>query len=146
MSDAVTEAASAVFLAERLDRLRKLVDDGIARPLSWRQDQLKGLLRFVADHEDAILAALRADLGKCKAEAGVADIIMVRFEVQLMLRTLRSWMKPRRVPTPIAAQPGTSWVQQEPFGLTLILGTWNYPSSRFLYLSPERWRPEMPQW
>ena len=34
--------------------------------------------------------------------------------------------------TPLAAQPGKSWLQQEPFGLALILGTWNYPFQQIL--------------
>ena len=36
-------------------------------------------------------------------------------------------MKPRRVPTPLAMQPGTSRICHEPLGLALIIGAWNYP-------------------
>jgi aldehyde dehydrogenase (NAD+) len=36
------------------------------------------------------------------------------------------------VSTPLAVQPGRSWVQQEPFGLALIFGTWNYPFQQIL--------------
>jgi acyl-CoA reductase-like NAD-dependent aldehyde dehydrogenase len=111
----------------RREQLRKAVDDGVARPLSWRLAQLDGLLRFVADHETAMLEALKADLGRCPAEARLADITMVRSEIQLMKRNLRQWLRPQPVRTPLAAQPGKSWVQQESFGLALILGTWNYP-------------------
>lgn len=125
-------AASSLFPADRLEQLRKTVDGGVVRSLSWRQDQLDGLLRFVADHEEAMLAALKADLGRCAAEARLADISMVRSEIRLMRRNLRRWLKPRYVRTPIAAQPGRSWVQQEPFGLALILGTWNYPFQQIL--------------
>jgi aldehyde dehydrogenase (NAD+) len=116
----------------RLQQLRKSIDEGVYRSLSWRQAQLDGLLRFVADHEDAMLAALEADLGRCAAEARLADILMVRSELKLIRRNLRRWLQPRYVRTPLAAQPGKSWVQQEPFGLTLILGTWNYPFQQIL--------------
>ncbi len=120
------------FPQSRLEQLRKAVDDGVARPLSWRLAQLDGLLRFVADHEAAMLQALKADLGRCLVEARLADITMVRSEIQLMRRNLRRWLRPRRVHTPLAAQPGKSWIQQEPFGLALILGTWNYPFQQIL--------------
>jgi aldehyde dehydrogenase (NAD+) len=132
MKNSAIEIADANFPAERLELLRQSVDDGTSRPLSWRLDQLRGLLRFVADHEDAILAALKADLGRCTTEARVADITMVRSEVRLIQRNLKKWLKPHRVSTPVAAQPGRSWIQQEPFGLALILGTWNYPFQQIL--------------
>jgi aldehyde dehydrogenase (NAD+) len=128
----VNGITDAIFPERRLEALRKTVDDGIARPLPWRLAQLDGLLRFIADHEAAMLAALKADLGRCAAEARVADITMVRSEIDLIRRNLHRWMRPRSVPTPLAAQPGRSWIQQEPFGLALILGTWNYPFQQIL--------------
>jgi len=116
----------------RLEQLRKIVDEGVHRSLSWRQAQLDGLLQFVSDHEEAMLAALKADLGRCQAEARLADILMVRSELKLLRRNLRRWLQPQPVRTPLAAQPGKSWLEQEPFGLALILGTWNYPFQQIL--------------
>jgi aldehyde dehydrogenase (NAD+) len=116
----------------RFQRLRKTVDDGLPRSLSWREAQLGGLLRFLSDHEEAMLAALKADLGRCAAEARVADVLMVRSELRGMRRNLRRWLRPRYVSTPLAGQPGKSWVEPEPFGLALILGTWNYPFQQIL--------------
>jgi acyl-CoA reductase-like NAD-dependent aldehyde dehydrogenase len=117
---------------ERLHELRQTVDAGTERPPSWRVAQLNGLLRFVDEHEDAMLDALKADLGRCRAEGRMADVSMVRSEIRHMLRNLRGWLRPRRVRTPLAAQPGTSWTQRDPFGLALILGTWNYPFQQIL--------------
>lgn len=132
MKSPATEIEDALFPNERIERLRKSVDNGVPRSLSWRLDQLHGLLRFVTDHENAILTALKADLGRCTTEARMADISMVRSEVRLIQRNLKKWLRPQRVSTPIAAQPGRSWIQQEPFGLALILGTWNYPFQQIL--------------
>jgi acyl-CoA reductase-like NAD-dependent aldehyde dehydrogenase len=132
MGDEVNGNAEANFPERRLEELRKSVDGGAARPLPWRLNQLDGLLRFVADHETAMLSALKADLGRCSAEAHVADISMVRSEITLMRRNLRRWLRPRPVRTPLAAQPGKSWIEQEPFGVALILGTWNYPFQQIL--------------
>jgi aldehyde dehydrogenase (NAD+) len=117
---------------ERLQLLRQRVDSGIGRPLSWRLAQLRGLLRFVDENEEAMLDAIKADLGRCRVDGRMADISMVRAEIRLTLRNLRRWLRPRRVRTPLAAQPGKSWIQQEPFGLALILGTWNYPFQQIL--------------
>jgi aldehyde dehydrogenase (NAD+) len=120
------------FPQGRLEQLRRNVDAGLERPISWRRAQLDGLLRFVHDHEESMLNALKADLGRCRAEARMADISMVRSEIRLTQRNLRRWLQPLRVRTPLAAQPGKSWVQQEPFGLALIIGAWNYPFQQIL--------------
>ena len=132
MNDDIDRTAGVNFPQLRLEQLRKAADQGVARPLSWRLTQLDGLLRFVTDHEFSILRALKADLGRCPAEARLVDIAMVRSEIDLMRRNLRQWLRPRRVHTPLAAQPGKSWIQQEPLGLALILGTWNYPFQQIL--------------
>jgi aldehyde dehydrogenase (NAD+) len=132
MPSNVIEVVSTNLPVARLQQIRQSVDDGTTRPLSWRLDQLKGLLRFLAEHEEAILAALKVDLGRCTTEARMADITMVRSEVKLILRNLRKWLRPNRVSTPLVAHPGRSWIQQEPFGLALIFGTWNYPFQQIL--------------
>ena len=116
----------------RLSRLRKTVDAGVERSLSWRLAQLDGLLRFTHDHEGPILDALKADLGRCRAEARMADISMVRSEIRVIQKNLRRWLQPTPVRTPLAAQPGKSWIQQEPYGLALIFGAWNYPFQQIL--------------
>jgi acyl-CoA reductase-like NAD-dependent aldehyde dehydrogenase len=132
MENKVPTASDAIFPEDRLKQLRKAVDGGRTRPLAWRLAQLDGLLRFIAVHEAAMLEALKADLGRCPAEARLADITMVRSEIRLIRRNLRQWLQPRFVHTPLAAQPGKSWIKQEPFGLALILGTWNFPFQQIL--------------
>jgi aldehyde dehydrogenase (NAD+) len=41
-------------------------------------------------------------------------------------------MKPKRVATPLMAQPGRSYIQPEPKGVVLIIAPWNYPMSMIL--------------
>src|SRR3984957_11881208 len=110
-----TEANEGHLREGRLQELRQTVGDGLPRSLSWRQAQLDGLLRFLSDHEEAMLAALKADLGRCAAEARLADVLMVRSELRGMRLSLRRWLRPRYVSTPLAGQPGRSWVEPEPF-------------------------------
>ena len=54
-----TETAELSSPQARLEQLRRTVDEGVHRSLSWRQAQLDGLLQFVSDHEEAMLAALK---------------------------------------------------------------------------------------
>jgi aldehyde dehydrogenase (NAD+) len=89
-----TETAELTSPPVRLEQLRKTVDEGVHRSLSWRHAQLDGLLQFVSDQEEAMLAALNADLGRCAAEARLADVLMVRSELKLIRRNLRRWLHP----------------------------------------------------
>ena len=75
-----------------------------------------------------MLEALAADLGKPPTEA-FFEIVALRQELKLAQRQLRRWMRPRRVPVPLAQRPGRADVIPEPLGCVLIIGPWNYPFS-----------------
>lgn len=107
--------------------LRRAFDSGRTRPLDWRRAQIRGLEAFLVEEEQAILAALAADLGKPRFEGFSSDVAFVRAECRFVLRRLRRWVAPRRVATPLILQPGRSRVVPEPLGVVLILGAWNYP-------------------
>jgi aldehyde dehydrogenase (NAD+) len=40
---------------------------------------------------------------------------------------LKSWMKPKKVNTPMTIGPACSSVVYEPLGVVLIIGSWNFP-------------------
>ena len=107
--------------------LRKNFTAGLTRTLAYRQQQLMGLARFLKEREEEIKAALHADLGKPAAEALSAEIAVVAMELKLTQSNLAAWMQPKKVPTPMIAQPGTSHIYAEPLGVVLIIAPWNYP-------------------
>ena len=102
-------------------------DNGRTRPLEWRAKQLRGIERMMDECEDEFLKALHADLGKHPQEAWMAEIAYVAGAAAYARKRLKRWTRNRRVPTPVVAQPGKSWVQPEPLGTVLIIGAWNYP-------------------
>jgi aldehyde dehydrogenase (NAD+) len=53
----------------------------------------------------------------------------VQAEASYARKHLTSWIKPKRVRTPLMAQPGRSCIQPEPKGVVLIIAPWNYPMS-----------------
>ena len=67
------------------------------------------------------------DLGRPSIEIYASEIALVASEIALARKKLRSWTKPRRVPTSLVAQPGKSRIYHEPLGVVLIIGPWNYP-------------------
>ena len=94
---------------------------------AWRAKQLKGLITLLETHEQEILDALAADLGKPKLEALTSEILYVTSEAKDVLRHLKRWMKPQRQSIPIWLQPATAHVVHDPLGVVLIIAPWNYP-------------------
>ncbi|HYF57465.1 MAG TPA: aldehyde dehydrogenase family protein [Burkholderiaceae bacterium] len=120
--------------ADRIAALRACFASGRTRTLEWRRRQLDGLRRMMVEEEGPLAAALADDLGRPLQEAWVAELSMVRAEAEHASRRLPRWMAPRRVPTPLVAQPGSSRLVPEPLGVVLVVGAWNYPVQ--LALSP----------
>jgi len=110
-------------------RLRQTFDSGKTRSIEWRLAQLAEIERLMREHEDDLAEALRADLGKCRFEAVLTEISFVAAEAKYARKNLARWMRPKRVRTPIMAQPGHSYLWPEPKGLVLIIAPWNYPLS-----------------
>ncbi|MHB9144601.1 MAG: aldehyde dehydrogenase [Symbiobacteriia bacterium] len=106
---------------------REFFDSGATRSYAFRAEQLRRLRRAIRAHEAEIFAALKMDMGKPEMEAYASEIGFVYEEIRHMLRRLRSWMAPKRVGTPLAAQPATSFILSEPLGEVLIISPWNYP-------------------
>ncbi len=92
-----------------------------------RKNKLKLLLKNFLEMENEVLAALSADLGKSKTEALLAEIYGVKAETNFAIKNLSSWMKTKRVSSPLAISFTKSWVKPEPKGNVLIISPWNYP-------------------
>jgi aldehyde dehydrogenase (NAD+) len=114
-------------IPELVARLRARFDSGVTRPVEWRLEQLRKLEAMLREHEKAFTDALHADLRKPDIEGFLMDIGIVATDIAQMRRKLRSWMKPERVPTPLALQPGKSYLVREPLGVVLVIAPWNYP-------------------
>ena len=107
--------------------LRATFATGRTRDAAWRTAQLRALRRMLAEQEEALLEALRTDLGKPAIEAFLTEIAFVRAEVDVTLKHLRRWMRPERVGIPVKQQPGRARIHRDPLGVVLIIGPWNYP-------------------
>lgn len=107
--------------------LRATFDSGITRSADWRDRQLAGIARLLAEQGPALSTALIKDLRRTDIEAGLFDIMPTKGELTHARKRFRSWMRPRRVPTSLATKPGRAWVQYEPVGVVLIIAPWNYP-------------------
>ena len=107
--------------------LRATYNSGHTRPLAWRKHQLEQMIKMLEENEPEFLAALKTDLGKPTVEGFITDIAFITGEIKLMLKNLKKWNKPQRVPTPLVTMPAKSQLIPEPLGVVLVIAPWNYP-------------------
>uniref|UniRef100_A0A453CK11 Aldehyde dehydrogenase domain-containing protein n=1 Tax=Aegilops tauschii subsp. strangulata TaxID=200361 RepID=A0A453CK11_AEGTS len=89
-------AAAPQAVERRLGELRATFESGRTRPLSWRQSQLRGLLRLLADKEEEAFRALHDDLGKHRAEAYRDEVGVLTKSANAALREIGKWAAPEK--------------------------------------------------
>lgn len=114
--NALLETQRAAFLAQP------------QRPLAARRADLKTIEALMLDHQQAWVEAVSADFGhRAETETRLLELSVVIRGTRDMRHKLARWMKPERVPTPMMAQPGRSYVRRDPKGVVGIVSPWNYP-------------------
>lgn len=128
----LTAPTNTTPIASILQNQRAYFATGKTHPLAFRLAQLQKLKQAVLDRQDAILTAVKADLGRPEFE-GYFELAAL-MELNIALKQLKTWMKPQPIATSIDVFPGKAWIQPDPLGVVLIIGPWNYPFS--LIFSP----------
>lgn len=100
---------------------------GNTQSVSTRIEYLKALKRCICAHEDEIVAALQHDLKKPEPEIWLAEIHVTLQELKTVIKNLRTWSKPKRIPGSWLNIPSKDWIFPEPYGVTLNIAPWNYP-------------------
>lgn len=114
-------------IAGRVQHIRDTFAGGRSKDYQWRVQQLKQIKKMTLEQQDNILGAMKKDLSKGTMESWLTEIGSVVSEVDHSIKHLKKWMKPRKVSTPIIAQPAKSYMLPEPLGTVLVIGAWNYP-------------------
>lgn len=107
--------------------LRTAFDDGVVRSIDDRRAVLEQIKAFLIAEEDAIVAALHADLGKAAVEAYATEIGFTLAEIDHVLSHLHRWSRPEKVRVQLTMRPGRARIVAEPLGVVLVIAPWNYP-------------------
>ena len=110
-----------------LQPLREFYNTGTTIPETFRIECLEKLKDEILKREGDILNALHSDLGKPATEAYATELGYVLSEIRHALKNIHSWIKKRKVKTPLIFWPAKSFIKPVPKGVVLILGPWNYP-------------------
>lgn len=114
-------------LTELCRRQQAFFDSGVTRELEFRLKALKDLRRLITENEKDLYNAFSQDLGKPPFESYASENGFVLQELNLVIRNLKRWARPRRAYTPMAHWPARSFYRSEPYGRVLIISPWNYP-------------------
>lgn len=110
-----------------IEKQRAYFLTGVTLDVDFRINQLKKLKNALHEFEPKLLEALTKDLGKPDTEGYVTELGVLFEEINYTLKHLRSWIKPKRVPTPLMHFISKSKIYTEPLGVVLIMSPWNYP-------------------
>jgi aldehyde dehydrogenase (NAD+) len=113
--------------AAQLNALRTHFESGATHSFKARRNALRALKQALRKNEEALLAALHADMRKPRFEAYMGELAQVHAEIDHALQNLRAWMEPEQVAAPLALWPHGSSVRVRPLGVVLIIAPWNYP-------------------
>ncbi len=73
------------------------------------------------------IEALKRDLGKSNFESYATEIGLVYDEINTHIKNIKRWSKIEKIKSPIVHYPSKSYIYKEPYGVTLIIGPFNYP-------------------
>lgn len=117
----------SLSIHQLVEAQRAFFSTGATRDVAFRIQQLTTLKNTIISHESDLCQALQTDLGKTPYESYLTEIGMVLSEISYTIKHLKSWVKPRRVHTPVTCQLASSHIYSDPYGCVLIISPWNYP-------------------
>lgn len=100
---------------------------GTTQDPAWRIEQLKKLYSAIKESESDIMQALRQDLSKSEAESYLSEIGLVLAEISYQIRHIKKWSKSKKISGDLYLLPAHFIEKTEPYGVTLVMSTWNYP-------------------
>ncbi|MFH4965470.1 aldehyde dehydrogenase [Gaetbulibacter sp. M235] len=97
------------------------------KSLAFRRKTLLRLKSEIIKNEQIIIDALYADFKKPAFESVLSETGLVLSELDLTIKKLNSWAKPKRVFPSFLNFPSTDKIYYEPYGTVLVIAPWNYP-------------------
>ena len=107
--------------------MRRYFETGVTKPYAFRKQQLVKLRKAILEFEQPLHEALYTDLKKSPEECWVTETGFLIAEINNIIKHLQQWMQPQGTGTNLLNLPSKSYVMQEPLGVVMVIGPWNYP-------------------
>jgi aldehyde dehydrogenase (NAD+) len=93
----------------------------------FRIEQLQKLKKLLKDNEGLLNEAIYKDFKKSEFDTYTNELALLYSDINEACKKLKRWARIKRVCTNIINIPAKSYIVPEPYGVTLIIGAWNYP-------------------
>jgi aldehyde dehydrogenase (NAD+) len=94
---------------------------------NFRIEQLKKLKTVLKENESLLYEAIYKDFKKSEFDCYTNELALLYSDINEACRKLKCWSKIKRVRTNLINFPAKSRIIPEPYGVSLIIGAWNYP-------------------
>jgi len=115
------------MISELLQSQKNYFNTGATKTVSFRKQALKRLKTELVKREKETIEALAKDFNKPAFESVLTETSVVLSDLDLMIKNITKWAKPKRVRPVLLNFPSTDRLYAEPYGQTLIIAPWNYP-------------------
>jgi aldehyde dehydrogenase (NAD+) len=110
-----------------LENQKRFFETHKSLDIRFRINILKRIKSLIIGHEQDIKDALWKDFHKPACEVISSETQFVIKELNLAIRKLKRWAKPKRVRTPLVHFIARSYISPQPYGQVLVLSPWNFP-------------------
>lgn len=112
---------------ELIETQRNYFQSGATRSLKARKRTLRTLYQLLHDHERILADAVYQDFGKSFYLIVEHELSLCYGELNRAIRNMGRWNRPKYVRTNLVNFPASSRIVPVPYGITLVIGPWNYP-------------------
>lgn len=110
-----------------MDVAREAFSTGRTKNIQFRLKQLKNLLRFLDEQADQIVEVLSEDIKKPPQESLTCEVQLLENDLRHTMYELKEWAKPERPSKRLIYLLDGLYIYNDPYGVVLIIGSWNYP-------------------
>jgi len=93
-----------------------------------RKERLSRLEAALLKYENDLIAAMNADFRhRSESDSAIFDITVPLGDIRRNRRSVKRWMKPRKVGVPLHLKPARGRIIPQPKGVVGVISPWNFP-------------------
>jgi aldehyde dehydrogenase (NAD+) len=114
-------------MKDLIERQKSFFDTNQTKSIPFRIEQLRKLKKLLIENEQRLNRAIHDDFRKSAFDNYTCEIAIIYSEIDQAIKNIKHWAKWKRVKTNLLNFPAKSYIIPEPFGVSLVIGAWNYP-------------------